>query len=312
MPSNRVPPHQIADASDLAFQLGLSRRLVYLLTVRTEHFYYTFTIPKRRGGTRQIDAPYDALKGVQAWILRYILEPVALPPVATAFRRRKNLRDNVVPHQGHQFILCIDLEDFFPSIGANKVFSVFRSLGYTNFVSHLLTSLCTYRDRLPQGGVTSPILSNITCKRLDNRFSGYASRLFVSYTRYADDLTFSSNEPANLRKMLRFARRILPEEGFSLNESKTRFLGNRMPHLITGLIIGSQGVGIGANRKRLVRDLIYNQLKASVQQTGSPELSNQIRGWFSLLNAVDKRAYDQLRNFTNNLATRLGGQPLVV
>ncbi|MCH7916630.1 MAG: RNA-directed DNA polymerase [Planctomycetes bacterium] len=176
-----------------------------MLTVRTKHFYYTFTIPKRRGGTRQIDAPYDVLKGVQAWILRYILEPVALPPVATAFRRRKNLRDNVVPHQGHQFILCIDLEDFFPSIGANKVFSVFRSLGYTNFVSHLLTSLCTYQDRLPQGGVTSPILSNITCKRLDNRFSGYASRLFVSYTRYADDLTFSSNEPANLRKMLRAA-----------------------------------------------------------------------------------------------------------
>ncbi len=94
----------------------------------------------------------------------------------------------------------IDLKDFFHSIDKSKIFYLFKGIGYNSLVSNILTNLCTYEERVPQGAITSPVISNLVCKKLDYRLSGVASKRGISYTRYADDMYFSCDDEVLLRK----------------------------------------------------------------------------------------------------------------
>jgi retron-type reverse transcriptase len=181
------------------------------------HFSYTqFEIPKRRGGTRTIDAPSEALKDLQRRILRRMLNPLPVHPAATGFVRGRSIVDNARPHAGCGVVINIDLADFFPSITAERVRATFRALGWGGESAGILTNICTHEGRLPQGAPTSPAISNLACRKLDARLEALMRskklRLAVrrnpqtgeitaetsssqviegAYTRYADDLTFS-------------------------------------------------------------------------------------------------------------------------
>jgi RNA-directed DNA polymerase len=120
--------------------------------------------------------------------------------------------------------LKLDLKDFFPSINLNRIIFVFKSLGYPNKIAFYLASICSYNESLPQGAPTSPILSNIIAKQLDKRLISLAKKYSLKFTRYADDLTFSGKKiPA---KFIEYIKNIIEDEGFVVNESKTRLYKN--------------------------------------------------------------------------------------
>jgi len=207
---------------DLADYTHLSAGLLYRLSKYNDKFYQSFRLPKKRGGSRVIFCISKEMKAVQAWILRDILDRVHVADSATGFRTGENTLDNARRHKDNRYFLCLDIENFFPSISYAKVYTVFKAIGYDSHVSHILASLCTCEGKLPQGGVTSPALSNIVCIRLDHRISGYAGKRNIAYTRYADDMTFSSLSPGRLVGAKRVVVEILRDEGFTLNEAKTR------------------------------------------------------------------------------------------
>lgn len=224
-------------------------------------YYAFFLIKKRRGGKRRIVVPYQNLQRIQRWILHEILEKVPVHPSCKGFIKGGSTLKNAKPHVGKMFIRKFDLKDFFESINVKRVYWIFRDLGYSPAVSHDLATLCTLKlgafkynniERavrakflnlrttpyavLAQGAPTSPMISNIICKSLDCRLAGYARRHGIQYSRYADDITFSADNPNQLPRES-FIKKIVCEEGLRLNESKTGTYGPSSRREVTGLLI---------------------------------------------------------------------------
>ena len=188
----------------------------------------------------------------------------------------------------------------------SKVYNIFKMMGYNLHVSHLLTLLCTCKEVLPQGGVTSPTISNIVCIRLDRRIAGYVGKHNVTYTRYADDLTFSSLSFVRLLRIRKFIERILREEGFNLNKGKTRFMGKRTRREVTGLVLGENSVGIGKQKKRILRVKIFQLLRNKVKEEDKPQQINHINGWLSFLAHIDKGGVRMLERYACSLNKKHG------
>ena len=169
--------------------------------------YQTFTIKKKSGANRTINAPVRGLKSILRplnLILQYMYEP---QQAATGFVLNRSIVDNAQKHVGHNYVLNIDLKDFFHSFNRNRVkmgfFNPpFNLKGNKEPLAFLLSSLCTHpfevdgetKTVLPQGSPTSPTITNILCQRLDRRLAGLSKRFGVTYTRYADDITFSDRK----------------------------------------------------------------------------------------------------------------------
>lgn len=217
--------------------------LKHLISVRSD-FYASYYISKKRGGKRKISVPYVPLRIIQKYINDFILNKVEVHECAFAFLPKKSIVDNAKVHINQEWILNIDIKDFFSSIGIDKVYTVFRSLGYSENVCYDFANICTARldsksrrEFLPQGAPTSPSLSNIVMRNVDRRFSNYAKKNNIKYSRYADDITFSGGRE-NLPK-LSLLRKILKEQGFELNTKKTKYYGPKSNNrFVTGLKVG--------------------------------------------------------------------------
>ncbi len=262
------------------------------------HYHYHLT-QKASGGHRLIEAPKPRLKSLQRLILRAILDQIPVHANAYGFVPGRNCIDAAARHVGEAVVIAFDLRDFFPSIQGGRVYGVFRALGYPPLVAQRLTGLCAnvtparIRDRfpfpqrqtmrvghLPQGAPTSPALANLASYRLDGRLAGLARSLGATYTRYADDLTFSGD--AHIQTALLCAvPTIATEEGFALNPTKTRVMPSRRRQVVTGIVV---------NAKTNVDRRDYDRLKAVIHAghwahdpTAHAQLIGQI-GWVAQLN----------------------------
>lgn len=299
-------PH-LESLNDLSNKTRLSKYLLYHMTTNTDHFYKQVKMKKKNGDERILSCPSKKLKAVQAWILVNILEKIPIESVATAYIKGKNIKDNVTIHHENKFVLCLDIKNFFDKISSKWVYCLFHSLGYNKFMSILLTKLCTYKGYLPQGGVTSPCLSNILCKRLDRRILGYAGRRNIVYSRYADDLILSNNDPAILLKSLLFIKKIIQNEGFELKEEKTRVLRPGHRKKITGLVISDDNkIGIGRRKMRDIRAAIHHLETGRTDKWDDHEkLEAHIKGWLNFLKSIDEYSFNKLNLYWKNLIEKI-------
>jgi hypothetical protein len=157
-----------------------------------------------------------------------------------------------------------DAKDFFGSVEETVVFRIFRRIGYTRLVAHLLARLTTLGGTLPQGAPTSPDLANAAAYRLDARLSGLSARHAVAYTRYADDLTFSGTGVAS-SKFRRAVEHIMRDSGFSPNEKKTVFLGQSDQQRVTGVVVNDRA-GWPRVTRRWLRQEVYYLTKYGVEE----------------------------------------------
>jgi retron-type reverse transcriptase len=244
-------PPEIRSTNELAALLGIPKYMLMRYAHNADRYYKVFRIQKRSGrGRRTISAPSRELKGLQRWIVRYVLGSMRVEDTATAFRRRLSILDNALPHQDHGFVLNLDLKDFFPTVTEKRVFGLFSTIGYDSGVAWTLARLTTFRNRLPQGAPSSPSISNIVCQKLDRRVSGYCRRRGWVYTRYCDDLTISGDGP--MGKSIEIIRGIVEDEGFALNKRKTRVSRRGTSQQVTGLVVNN-GVRLPRERRRRVR-----------------------------------------------------------
>lgn len=217
--------------------------------------YRRFSIPKKSGGMRTIEAPDDKLKAIQRWIKEDILDSFSSSEYATGFKKGKSIVDNARPHIGKELIINIDLKDFFPSIHYADVIRIFSYMGYRTDVAHLLTRLCTNGNNvLPQGSPASPALSNLVSLKLDKRLGQLARNLNCTYTRYADDITFSGSK--EIRSALPLIRDIITDEGFQINEDKVRLQYSHQRQEVTGLIVNEK-LSVSPQIKKELKSAIY-------------------------------------------------------
>jgi len=296
----------IESLDDLAHQSRLSKGIIYQFSKRSRHYYHVYDLPKRSGGSRRIAQPSRDLKAMQAWILHRILRPLSPTAASTAFQPGQCVIDNALPHLGSRVLLSLDLEDFFPSVPAGWIYSIFQSLGYSKWICTVLTNICTLDGGLPQGSPSSPKLANLACIRLDRRLLGYVGQRGIAYTRYADDLTFSSISEAAIRNSTRFIRIIIEDEGFRINENKTRFAGPSRCHRVTGLVVTEETVGIGRQKLRELRARI-NDLRTIPTKAGADVEVEHLRGWFAHLKSVDPDRKKILRRYAKRLAAKSPG-----
>ncbi len=264
----------LTDAQTLAKAFGITlselRFLTYCRPAATVTHYRRFEIGKKSGGTRIISAPMPRLKSVQYWILNNLLNQIQLPETVHGFVALRSIVSNAAPHIGAKVVINLDLKNFFPTITYPRVKGLFHAWGYSEQISTLLAMLCTEPDTqtvaldgrvyyvglgpryLPQGAPTSPALSNAVCCRMDRRLSGMARRLGFRYTRYADDMTFSTikNYRENILKLMWRTRQIIAGEGFKINEDKTRIMHAGRRQEVTGLVVNRK---LSVNRKELRR-----------------------------------------------------------
>lgn len=252
----------VFDRDHLAHLLGLRVAELTYLAMDQDNHYSSFRIPKRCGGYREIDSPSVVLKDVQRWILREILERMKVSEWAFGFVSGLSVVDNARLHLGKQCVINIDLKDFFSSISWNAVFRVFSYYGYSGEVAFYLSKLCTFRGLLPQGSPASPRLSNIVFLKADKRLSVLADRYNATYSRYADDITFSG--AGNLQNIIPVAEKILLDEGFSVNHNKIRIARNNQRQEVTGLIVNEGDVRIPKKYKRAFFQEVYYCTKFGV------------------------------------------------
>jgi len=264
-----------------------------------EYYYNRFAIPKKRGGVREIDAPSDALKSLQRRILHRLLNPLPARSEATGFVRGRSIVHNAQPHTGMDVVINIDLEDFFPSISAERVRKSLVACGWSQSSADILTHICTHEGRLPQGAPTSPALSNLVTRLLDARLTGLVRRYDGHYTRYADDLTFSfpafgtrldwkaSTTAQTARaRLLGMIQAIIEEEGFKIQRKK-RVRIQRAHHCqtATGLVVNSR-VNLPREFRRKIRAAEHHDRLGKLNTEGKARL----RGWQSWRAMVSRQA----------------------
>ena len=285
----------IETIDDLAKYTRLSSPLIQYLTYRADYLYKTFEIPKKLGEFREIAHPSRELKAVQGWILRHILDKLSSSEYSKGFELGSSTLENASPHVGSNFLLNVDLKDFFPSIVASKVYGVFHSIGYNKKIAGALTSLCVYKGRLPQGAPTSPKLANLVCLKLDARIQGYAGPRGIVFTRYADDICLSAQTLKKIQNAKNLIRTIVNEEGLQINSKKTSISGTRKRKKITGLIVTESGVGIGRDLTREIRAKIHHLF------TEKSTNFSHVNGLLAYTYSVDKKNYRKLESFAEKL-----------
>ncbi|MBN1808679.1 MAG: RNA-directed DNA polymerase [Planctomycetes bacterium] len=265
-------------------RLGLKLNRLWHLARNVEGHYSEFDLEMPGGRKRRIEAPDGKLRWVQRKILRNVLDRQEQGPCCHGFRKKHSIATNAAGHVGKEMVLAVDIEDFFPSITFPRVYGLFKSMGFDRGRSALLAKLTTRNGTLPQGAPTSPAIANLLCRRLDRRLGGLAAKARMTYTRYADDLTFSGS--ADAAKYLRLIVEIVKEEGFALNPAKTRMMRRNRRQEVTGLVVNDK-VGLPREWKRNLRAALHH-LRTGRPASDGPE---KIHGKLAFLKMVHPEQY---------------------
>ncbi len=230
--------------------------------------YKDFEIPKKSGGKRKISAPVDGLKIILK-CLNMILQEIYEPSkYAMGFAKNRSVVDNAKRHINQNYVFNIDLKDFFPSITRARICARLKvkPFEFSDDIARMISGLCTMKVTdgenvkyvLPQGAPTSPTITNIICDKLDHKIAGLAKRFGLNYSRYADDITFSSShnvyqEESDFRKEL---QRIVTDEGFVINDKKTRLQKRGSRQEVTGVIV-CEKTNVTKKYVKEIRNLLY-------------------------------------------------------
>lgn len=282
--------------------------------------YHRRWLAKPAGGARLVEAPKGRTRDVQRWVLREILDLVPPHPSALGFRRGLGVRAAALPHVGREVVLSLDLEDFFASVSAARVVAIFAALGYPRAVARCLAGLCTthvphavlrdqprggdqaaewrqrarLRDRhLPTGAPTSPAVANLAAFGLDTRLAALATAAGGTYTRYADDLTFSGDGDfaRGLQRFVPFVAEVAVEEGYRLNRAKSCIARRGARQEVLGLVVNERAA-LRRDQWDRLRAILHNcrvHGPAGQNRAGHPDFRAWLTGSVAAGQAMDPK-----------------------
>lgn len=340
MGPRRWPVPEISSVGSLAKFLDVSngelawladaRRLERTVPDEKLRNYRCATLPRPGRPVRVIERPKQRLKGTQRRILHEILDWIPVHNAAHGFTRGRSVHTHASEHTKQHVVVRLDLEDFFASIAAGRVYGIFRTAGYPESVAYLLTALTTNviasslwqsiarptdpaqitahhrlgrrlaTSHLPQGSPTSPALANLAAFRLDRRLSGLAASLEISYSRYADDLTFSG--PARLVRTAPTLRRavadIAKDEGFTINHHKTKLATRAGRQRVCGVIV-NEHLNIARHEYDVLKAILHNsraQGPTSQNRQAVPDFRAHLLGRIAWVDSLNPQRGEKLRH----------------
>jgi hypothetical protein len=304
---------------ELAAALGISVKELrfYAIHRQRDRFfnYVRFAIPKRGGGHRIIMAPKRRLKALQRRLLEQLVVRLPVSDHAHGFRSGRGTRSNAEPHVGQKMVIRIDLKNFFPTVTFGRVRGFLVALGYGYPVATALACLMTEAERQPvelddgtivhvpvthrhcvQGAPTSPALCNAIVMKLDRRIAGLARKFGVNYTRYADDLTFSGAlDRRQAFGLTQAVRRIVEEEGFTVNAGKTLLLSRARRQTVTGAVVNDV-LGLSRQERRRIRAMLHHKAQGSppFDARRQPVSESQLQGTLAYLKMLNVAQWERI------------------
>lgn len=245
----------IYNSEHLSSLLGYDEKYLKKAATHTSNYYRNFTIAKTSGKSRTISEPLPNLKDIQTWILQNLLSKSTVSKFAKAYIKGKGLKHNIRFHTKQKMLFTTDIEDFFPSLKFAEVEKVFWNLGYTAKLSNLLAKLCCKSGSLPQGAPTSPYLSNLIMKDIDNRIGDFCTIRKIRYTRYADDMSFSGDFNSNELKA--YLKTQLSGKNLQLNHQKSKLMLRSNSQIVTGIVVNEKAQVSRKIRQKLRQELHY-------------------------------------------------------
>ena len=272
-------------------------------------YYHDFFISKRKSHKkRKISAPSKELFYIQKEIQNKILEKITINNFAFGFVKKKSIFDNAHHHIKAEKLLSIDIKDFFPSIGFTKVYYIFYNIcGYHSDVASSLAKIVMKDKGLPQGAPTSPIISNIVCYKMDYRLQKLSEKNDIKYSRYADDIVFSGEKNKINNKLLYIVGKIIEDEGYILNNEKTKFLDKSKRMEVTGLVINNGKISVKRDYTAKIRQELYYIKKYGLNNHLSnnniynSNYKDHLKGKIMFVWSVDKEKGYKLLNEYNNI-----------
>jgi len=248
------------DLDDVSRELGCETRFIQIVLDHTSNFYHQLRIPKKR--SKKIRIVYEAnesLKNIHKNILASISEKIIFPEYVQGFVFKRSIVTNASLHLSKKYVLNLDIKDFFESIKIDKIIDVFnRELECSDTTSNIFAKLCTFNGCLVQGANTSPILANLVCKELDQDLFEIAQNHNCSYSRYADDITFSGDTVPR-KKIIESC---IKSYGFNLNPDKWKLQMRGKKQYVTGLtVFDDNKPRISKYVKQELRQAIYYMQK---------------------------------------------------
>ena len=261
---------------DVAEALGMEFKnlIYYLYAAPDEQRYKTFAIAKRNGSQRCISAPLRGLKLAQQRLARILQQLYRPAPCVHAYLPKRSIITNARPHTRKQVVVNLDLENFFGSIHFGRVYGMFQHppFNYPKEVATVLAKICCHDNQLPQGAPTSPVIANLICRRMDHELMALCKGARVSYTRYADDLTFSTNLkclPEVIGTIIKGTpeikgqfvpsiplQQVIENNDFRINPTKSRYALPENRQTVTG-IVTNDGINIDRRFIRRTRAMLH-------------------------------------------------------
>ncbi len=305
-------PSQLASFLKIDVHVLMKYCIAKNTVIPSEFHYRRFKLKKKTGGVRVILAPKKELKSIQDKIYHEILEKIKPSSSSHGFQKDFSIVSNAKVHLNAELIYSLDLKNFFPSIKFQQVLEIFKRMGYSGLIASLLTALCTappmqYSKNkrkwilekknvhyLPQGAPTSPALSNLACIDLDEELDSIAKKNKFRYSRYADDLAFSSISEKKITKdFLNKIQKQIVGHGFSINQKKEYFSRMFKPRRVTGIIVHKDYLALPRVWIRRLRAALH-ELKNSKLDKDDPnfiELVKNIEGRCAYATMVNKKRY---------------------
>lgn len=321
----------------LAIEVGMQSDFInYLINTKDNHYSF-FLLQKKdkNSAPREIMAPNEELKFLQRWININILQKLEYNSHIHGFIPESSILKHAQIHHKSKYLMKIDLLKFFDTITDQRVYNMFRSIGYTKNLAWDFSKICTAKHRtsywesfstedystlsqhincnpnvLPQGAPTSPLLANLVATHLDVRIGGLAKKMNFKYTRYADDLCFSSDKAKDLPS-LDFVTKIIQEEGFFVNKNKVKYSKTGMKQYVTGLVISNpNAISVSKKKRREIFSHLYyankygiesHILKLKSKGAKFSNFQNWLLGNISFHYSIDKKIGKKMFNLYNKI-----------
>lgn len=293
----------------LAHLTGAPHGYLRLITSRSRDPYTDVAHRKRSGGVRPISVPEAPLMKVQRWMLRRVLTSLEPHPASHAYQQNRSILTSAGQHVGAQWLVKLDLHNFFGTVTENRVYKVFLTMGYSPLVSLELARLSTRSELhdpesdsvahkyngipdygvrssgvLPQGAPTSGALANAVAKRLDEQLADLAYTAGMAYTRYSDDLTFSTSGDFDRKQAARIIQGVtgvVSRQRFTVHRKKTQVVPPGSRKVVLGLLLRDDRVALLPEFKRRI-------------ETHTRGVQN-----FGLANHVAHRGFRSIISFVN-------------
>lgn len=275
---------------------------IELVARSASHRYKTYRVKKRTRGYRTIDHPARELKLIQSWLNKNIFSSLPVHQVVYSYNKGRNIRVHADVHRRGNYLMRLDFANFFPSIYTTDIARLLKrnasSLDFrlSKKDIQLITKLVCKDGRLTIGAPSSPVLSNAILFEFDKLLAEHCYSQSVTYSRYADDLYFSTNKSNTLSQIHDFVFRTIREmesPNLIINREKTVFTSRKRQRRVTGLILTSdKKVSLGRDRKRYIKGLVH---KFTCGELNRSEIS-YLRGYLSYALSIEPTFIKSLEN----------------